>query len=143
MEALSDHFWNIFRVLEIIVIGYEFLLIGGFLPIRHLFLGDRVDCIMDGLQNVTQLRNETYMERVRNYCGLFAVPPNYVQLEGFDEDLFVRIEPRNQTFVESVDYFLAKGKESQDFRIFYTFLIMWFIIVVKLPFFKMLNSALN
>lgn len=132
MKALSKPLCDIFHALKIIVIGYEVLLIAGLLPIRYLFHGDLIDCVMDGLQNVTQLRNETYVDFVRNYCGLFAIPPNYVQLNGFEEELFVRIEPRNETFVKSVDYFLAKRREIYSLRAFCVLLCLALVIVVNL-----------
>ena len=132
VERLSNPLWNIFRVLEIFAIGYELLLVGGLLPVRYLFQGDLVDCLLDGVQNVTQLRDETHMERVRNYCGLFAIPPNYVQVEGFDGELFVRIEPRNETFVESLNYSLTKSRELFNLKVLYIYLVLSLFAVVRL-----------
>ena len=132
MKRPSNPLWDIFCVLEIFAIGYELLLIGGLLPIRYLFQGDLIDCIMDGIQSVTQLKNKTHMDGIRNYCGLFAIPPNYVQLEGFGGELFVRIEPRNETFVESLDYSLTKSRELFDLKLFYVYLVISIFVVVKL-----------
>lgn len=123
---------DIFHFLWNTLIGYELLLFAVILPIRYWFLGNFVDCVMDGLQNVTQLKDERYLNKVRNYCGLFAVPPNYVKVDRFDGDLFVRVEPRNQTFIESMDFFLAKEDEFFFFRLACINLAGMFLLTVSL-----------
>lgn len=125
----------LFRIMELAIIGYQIMTMGVTLLIRYLFLGGMADCVMDGLQNVTQLRNRTYLETVRNYCGVFSIPPNYVRLESTDYNIFARIEPRNQTFVQSIDYFLGKEEELFRFRISSLFLLLTILVQVKLSVF--------
>lgn len=97
---------------------YKLITVITILASRYLFQDGMVDCVMDGIQNVTQL-DRTYREKVLNHCGLFGIPPNYVKLESKRHNpsqAFMRIEPRNQTFVYSIDYFLAKEEVRFNFR---------------------------
>ena len=123
--------WEFGSSVEQIVLAYEIITVLGFLPLRYLFLGDMVDCTMDGVQNDTQLRNQTYLNTVRSFCGTFGVPPNYGRLETIDK-VFIRIEPRNETFVESMDYFLEKEKKLYDFKTLCWYLIVALIFQVNL-----------
>ena len=77
--------------------------------------GDSIDCIMDGLQNVLQAKNQTYMALVRNSCKFYGVPPNYLEVT---YPTFVREEEKNETFIKSLDYFTTKEKEQLFVRSF-------------------------
>lgn len=133
-EICSHCFWIYCDIVVYVIIIYEIMTIGAILLIRYLFLGDMVDCLMDGLQNVTQMRNRTYLESVRNYCGVFSIPPNYVRLKSVDYNIFARIEPRNQTFVQSMDYFLRKEEELFKFRMSSFFLLLTILPLVNIVF---------
>lgn len=105
---------------------------------KTLFLGDMVDCVMDGLQNRTQLQNKTYRDMVRSFCGLFSIPPNFANLNQISNDLYMRTEPRNQTFIESMDYLLAKVNEKFDLKFHFYILGLFLVFQVKLFFLNIL-----
>ena len=90
--------------------------------------GDSVDCIMDGLQNVGQAKNQTYMVLVRNSCKFYGVPPNYLEM---NNSVFVREEKKNETFIKSLDYFTTKEKEQLFVRSFINQVAIWSLLVVS------------
>lgn len=113
-RQITRSIWSCWINLGNLAIWVQFGVILAFLPFRYLFLGNNmVDCVMDGLQNVIQLQNRTYLERVRNICATYGIPPTYMRTI---DHFYMRMEPRNQTFVESIDYFLAKERELFNFR---------------------------
>ena len=115
--------WNLCIVISLSVLVYE-LNFFVHLPMRFFFLGtDMVDCVMDGVQNVTQLQNQTHMATVRSCCAAYGIPPNYGNFSTNHSSLLMRVEPRNQTFVESVDYFLARQNENFNFKMSFANLI--------------------
>ena len=61
------------------------------LVIKEGFLGNSVDCILKGIQNEAQANSEPYRELVRNTCGMFGVPPNYMPISYGNHSLFMRI----------------------------------------------------
>ena len=134
-EPATKLFGSICSWIQYIAIAYALMIIGVILPLRYAFLGDQVDCVMDGLQNSAQLQNESYLQKVQSFCGVYGVPPNYVRLNASDS-LFARIEPRNQTFVESVDYFLVKEEMLYKFRKVWFLLIIFLITGVNLLFYQ-------
>lgn len=77
--------------------------------------GDPTDCIMDGLQNVSQAENQTYKAQVRHSCRLYNLPPNYF---GVKPLIYFREEAKNETFIDSLDYFVTKEKEQSFFWYF-------------------------
>ena len=132
-KARPELFRSICSWIECTATVYVLMIIGVILPLRYAFLGDQVDCVMDGLQSSAQLQNESYLQKVQSFCGVYGVPPNYVRLNASDS-LFARIEPRNQTFVESVDYFSGKESTLFGFRCSWSFLIIYLIFGVNFLF---------
>ena len=58
---------------------------------KEAVLGNRVDCILAGIQNEAQEKSEPYRELVRNTCGMFGIPPNYMRFKDGDDSFFMRI----------------------------------------------------
>ena len=115
-------FYNFVVSIFLIIEAFFVVFYGIFMVARYTLFDGMADCVMD-LQNVTQLRNESYLEDVRNYCGKYGIPPNYGGLWKISSNLFIRNEPRNQTFLESTDYFWGRQRELFNFRISCFFLI--------------------
>ena len=97
------------------------------LVLKEALLLNQMDCILKGIQNETQARNESYRELIRNTCGMFGVPPNYVRLRHGDDFFFTRapsvfvainlengtfrIDRQNKTSGDSVDYSSIREEE--------------------------------
>ena len=126
---IGKRVWNLCHVISIFVCLYEIYFVYS-LSIRLLATPDMGDCVMDGVQNVTQLQNQTHMETVRSCCGIYGVPPNYVNFST-NSSLLMRVEPRNQTFVESADYFLARQNESFNFKTSFVYLATVVLLLVS------------
>lgn len=122
--------WRIYCVVLCILLGFEYiylLIYMSSISIRYTFLEGMSECVMDGFQNVTQLRNETYLNDVRTYCAKYGLPPNYGYIRKVRPSLLIRWELRNQTFLESVDYFWGNEREVFNFRISCFLLVQLFV----------------
>lgn len=87
------------------------------LATKEYLYGDGFDCIMEGIQNELQTRNETYKEVLRSFCAVYGVPPShngFSKNESLDQNT---IQKRNQTFINSLDYFIASEREKFKFNL--------------------------
>ena len=111
--------WRLYNLVVITSLSCEWFFVIFymlFMIVRYLSFDKMVDCIMDGLQNVTQLQNETYLEDERTFCARYGIPSNYGRLGRIASDLWIRNELRNQTFLESADYFWGRQREFFNFK---------------------------
>ena len=118
--------WRLYNLVVIIFLCCELFFVvfyALFMITRYVFAGGMVDCIMDSVQNATQLRNETYLEIERGYCAKFGISSNYGPLPKIASDLYIRDELRNETFFESADYFWGTQSELFNFRMSCFFLV--------------------
>ena len=86
--------------------GFEMILVF-LLMHKEIILGNQMDCIVEGIQNEAQAKSEPYRELVRNTCGMFGVPPNYIELGHRSESFFVRIPME----------FVGRNQENNTFQV--------------------------
>lgn len=114
-----------------LVLYFELFFCIPFLVFNECFLGNRVDCILAGIRNGAEAKSEQYRELVRNTCGMFGVPPNYVRFTYGNNFFFMRVPPnyysfnqsnykylqnvpKNETFIGTADYFRIRHDEELD-----------------------------
>ena len=114
--------------------GFELLGIGLLLSKLYLY-GDGLDCTMEGIQNERQAKNETYLHMLRSFCAIYGHPPDRNETT------------KNETFIQSLDYFIAIEKETHKikhrlgFFVVSCFLHLVYFLVVSLQFIRNFRNS--